>query len=126
MDYKKLFDLTGKVCIVTGGTGYLGSENVKILKDFGATVVVADIRASEERWANAAQPLGDMFVTCDIGSTESIKEAFKAVADKYGKIDVLVNCASFGANAARPSSSAAYQRAWARSRCSSASLAGGT
>jgi len=97
MDYKKLFDLTGKVCIVTGGTGYLGSENVKILKDFGATVVVADIRASEERWANAAQPLGDMFVTCDIGSTESIKEAFKAVADKYGKIDVLVNCASFGA-----------------------------
>ena len=44
MDYRKLFDLTGKVCIVTGGTGYLGSENVKILKDFGATVVVADIR----------------------------------------------------------------------------------
>lgn len=97
MDYKKLFDLTGKVCIVTGGTGYLGSENVKILKDFGATVVVADIRASEERWAKAEQPLGDMFVTCDIGSTDSIKAAFEAVADKYGKIDVLVNCANFGA-----------------------------
>lgn len=53
MDYKKLMDMTGKVCIVTGGTGYLGTENVKILKDFGATVVVADIRAAEERWANA-------------------------------------------------------------------------
>ena len=39
MDYKKLFDLTGKVAVVTGGTGYLGSENVKILKDFGATAM---------------------------------------------------------------------------------------
>lgn len=28
MDYKKLFDLTGKVCIVTGGTGYLGSAKI--------------------------------------------------------------------------------------------------
>ncbi len=97
MDYKKLFDLTGKICIVTGGTGYLGSENVKILKDFGATVVVADIRASEERWAKAEQPMGDLFVTCDISSTESIRACFKTVADKYGKIDVLVNCATFGA-----------------------------
>ena len=43
MDYKKLFDLTGKVAVVTGGTGYLGSENVKILKDFGATVVNAAV-----------------------------------------------------------------------------------
>ena len=50
MDYKKLMDMTGKVCIVTGGTGYLGTENVKILKDFGATVVVADIRAAEAGW----------------------------------------------------------------------------
>ena len=38
-------NLTGKVAVVTGGTGYLGSENVKILKDFGATVVNADIAA---------------------------------------------------------------------------------
>lgn len=97
MDYKKLFDLTGKVCIVTGGTGYLGSENVKILKDFGATVVVADIRAAEERWANASQPRGDLFVACDVSSSESIRECFRTVADRYGKIDVLINCASYGA-----------------------------
>lgn len=97
MDYKQLFDLTGKVCIVTGGTGYLGAENVKILKDFGATVVVADIRAAEERWAGAAQPMGDMFVACDVSSSESIRECFQTVYDKYGHIDVLINCASYGA-----------------------------
>ncbi len=97
MDYKKLFDLTGKICIVTGGTGYLGSENVKILKDFGATVITADIRAAEERWAGAQQSFSDMFVECDVSSTESIKNCFKTVFDKYGRIDVLVNCATYGA-----------------------------
>ena len=97
MDYRKLFDLTGKVCIVTGGTGYLGVENVKILKDFGATVVVADIRASEERWKNAQQSVADCFVECDVSSTESIRNCFRTIAEKFGGIDVLVNCASYGA-----------------------------
>ena len=83
MDYKQLFDLTGKVCVVTGGMGYLGSENVKILKDFGATVVAADIRAAEERWANAPQNAGDMFVACDLSSTESIRNCFKTAAAFY-------------------------------------------
>ena len=91
MDYKKLMDMTGKVCIVTGGTGYLGTENVKILKDFGATVVVADIRAAEERWANAPQPVGDLFVECDVSASESIRACFQKVYDTYGHIDVLIN-----------------------------------
>lgn len=97
MDYKKLFDLTGKVAVVTGGTGYLGSENVKILKDFGATVVNADIAAAESRWADAPENAGDMFVACDVSSTESIAACFRTVAEKYGKIDILVNCAAYGA-----------------------------
>lgn len=87
MDYKKLFDLTGKVCIVTGGSGYLGQENVKILKDFGATVINAD-RIMRETAA-------DLFLECDIGDTDSVKEIFRTVAERCGKIDVLVNCAAF-------------------------------
>lgn len=96
MDYRKLFDLSSKVCIVTGGTGYLGSESVKILKDFGAIVVAADVRDKEERWENATAA-ADWYVQCDLSSTESIRSCFKEVAQKYGHIDVLVNCGSYGA-----------------------------
>ena len=97
MEYKKLFDLTGKVCIVTGGTGYLGSENVRILSDFGATVVVADIREAESRWESDQEPAGDLFVPCDVSSSDSIRACFHTAVRRYGRIDVLVNCASYGA-----------------------------
>lgn len=87
MDYKSLFDMTGKVCIVTGGSGYLGSANIKALKDFGATVVNADI---SERDVGA-----DLFIKCDISSSESFASLYKSTFDRYGRIDAVVNCATF-------------------------------
>lgn len=96
MDYKKLFDLTGKICVVTGGTGYLGTESAKILKEFGATVVVADINENGEYW-EGSEISYDKFIKCDISSTDSIRDCFKTVAEEFGTIDVLVNVASYGA-----------------------------
>ena len=87
MELKHLFDMTGKVCIITGGSGYLGSGNVQMLKDFGAIVVNAD-RVEREVGA-------DMFFEHDIASTDSCKNLFKTVYEKYGRIDVLINCATF-------------------------------
>lgn len=96
MDYRKLFDMTGKICVVMGGVGYLGSECVKALKDFGATVISADLRLDEERWQDAERA-ADLYLSCDVSSSGSIRDCFQAVADKYGRIDVLVNCAFYGA-----------------------------
>jgi len=90
LNYRDLYDLSKKVCIVTGGTGYLGSANVAALKDFGATVVVADI--------NPKETPADLFVECDISSADSIKASFKKVYDTLVHIDVLINCATYGAD----------------------------
>ena len=87
MDYKKLFDLTGKVCIVTGGSGYLGSACVSALKDFGATVVNADVVEREGKQ--------DAFIYTDISKAESFKELFIETEKRFKKIDVLVNCAAY-------------------------------
>lgn len=96
MDYQKLFDLTGKICIVTGGTGYLGSANIKALKDFGATVVCASRRQFDRDGKDMTPEGTDLFVLCDVSSSESVAACFKTVFDKYGRIDVLVNCANGG------------------------------
>ena len=47
MDVKKLFDLTGKVVIITGAAGMLGSRYAYGLSKQGANVVLADINFSE-------------------------------------------------------------------------------
>ena len=96
MDYKELFDLSKKICVVTGGTGYLGSECVKALADFGATVVSVSRNTVEQRWAGASHE-ADLYLECDVSSSEAIRNCFKTINDKYGRIDVLVNCASYGA-----------------------------
>ena len=41
--------------------------------------------------------MGDLFVACDVSSSESIRACFQKVYDTYGRLDVLVNCASYGA-----------------------------
>jgi len=96
MDYKKLFDMTGKVVVVTGGTGYLGSANVKCLKDFGATVAVISRRPAEERGERQYPFECDMFVKGNVADPESVRDCFKQINDKFGHIDVLVLTANGG------------------------------
>ena len=95
MDYQKLFDLTGKICVVTGGMGYLGAQSATVLKAFGATVAVASRSAGKAHWKEEGPP-PDMFLACDVSSSDSIRTCFQQVADQYGRIDVLVNCATYG------------------------------
>ncbi len=55
------------------------------------------MRESETRWDGEKKPHGEKaaFFKCDVSSTESIKACFAAVSEKYGHIDVLVNCAAY-------------------------------
>ena len=91
---KDLFSLENKTIIITGGSGYLGSAIVEGLLAQGASVVVADMRENE-----ALSQSSDRcsFVKTDASSTESIRSLMKETHDQFGKIDVLINCASFGA-----------------------------
>ncbi len=89
-----LFTVKGKVAVVTGGTGVLGSAMCKALANAGASVVilgrrkeVADALATE-----IIQAGGDaMGVSADVLNEQQLKEAKKTVINKYGKIDILVN-----------------------------------
>lgn len=89
--YEKLFSMEGKAAVVTGGNGYLGAELARALADFGANVAVADLEKREhghERIASFA---------CDASDSGSIGRTFREAADRFGGIDILVNCATYGA-----------------------------
>ena len=57
---KNIFDMTGKVCIITGGSGYLGSACVDAMKDLGAIMVNADIAQRPE----GREDLFKLFLSC--------------------------------------------------------------
>lgn len=87
----ELFDLTGRVALITGGTGWLGSSFSRALAEAGATVVIASRDAS--RAAEAAANLGDAHHGVSIDHTDpaSIAAGFADAVSVAGKIDILVN-----------------------------------
>ncbi len=86
--------LAGKVAIVTGGGGGIGSAVAQRLVAEGARVAVADI--FEESAQRAAQPLGDaaIAVQFDAASAESVKALVEKTVSHFGKLDILHNNAA--------------------------------
>jgi NAD(P)-dependent dehydrogenase (short-subunit alcohol dehydrogenase family) len=93
-----LFDLTGRVAIVTGGAGLLGYQHGSILAAAGAHVVLLDLtlanpqlRAEQLTAAHGPDCLG---LAVDITSEASLLEARDAIIAKFGRIDILINNAA--------------------------------
>lgn len=94
-----LFSLKDKAVIVTGGAGYLGAAITEGLLEFGAAVVVADVvEQLPEELVRHGKTYPSLFnVPCDLASTTSIQKMFRAAKDRCGRLDVLINCATYGA-----------------------------
>jgi NAD(P)-dependent dehydrogenase (short-subunit alcohol dehydrogenase family) len=110
MGYRKLFDLTGKVAVVTGGGGGLGRPTALGLADFGADVVVTSrdlqklMKVKEE-----IERLGrrSLAISCDVTKPEEVKNMVKQTVDAFGKIDILVTYA--GVNIPKPAEDYPYE-----------------
>jgi len=91
----ELFDLTGRVAIVTGGTGHLGSAMARALAEAGAAVVLTSRDASRARAAAEALPrlrsARHWGVVLDQMDPSSIERGFREAMELAGRIDVLVN-----------------------------------
>jgi NAD(P)-dependent dehydrogenase (short-subunit alcohol dehydrogenase family) len=93
--YVDLFDMTGRIAIVTGGARGLGRGIVERLLDCGATVAIAD--ANPAVGQAAADELGNKwegpvrFDAIDVTDDEAVAAYVSTIADTFGKIDILVN-----------------------------------
>ena len=103
MRVQELFDLTGKVAIVTGGGSGLGLQMAEALAESGAGLVLCARRA--DRCEQAAKELTEatgvraLGLGCDLRDPESIEAVVRRAVDELGRVDILVNNAgtSWGA-----------------------------
>jgi NAD(P)-dependent dehydrogenase (short-subunit alcohol dehydrogenase family) len=86
-----LFDLTGKVAVVTGGAGVLCAAMCRALAAAGATVAVLDLRLEPAEALAAEIGNGAIGVACNVLDKASIEQAAQAVLAKFGKVDILIN-----------------------------------
>ncbi|MCL5998908.1 MAG: SDR family oxidoreductase [Chloroflexi bacterium] len=97
MHTRDLFDISGAVAIVTGGTTGLGRQMATALAEMGADIVVASLdqalcdQVADEFRAMGRRALGIEF---DLGSVDSIRATVGRVMAEFGQIDILVNCAA--------------------------------
>jgi gluconate 5-dehydrogenase len=94
MRVQELFDLTGKVAIVTGGATGLGRQMADALAECGADVVVCARNA--ERCEQAAGEIASLGVRtlgmgCDVRAADSIGNVVTTTVEQLGRVDILVN-----------------------------------
>ena len=91
-----MFDLTGRVAVITGASSGLGRQMSEAFASRGADIVIMarrierlnELKVELEKYNVKVLP-----IKCDVTSTEDINNACKLVEDTFGKVDILVNCA---------------------------------
>jgi NAD(P)-dependent dehydrogenase (short-subunit alcohol dehydrogenase family) len=93
----KLFDLTGKIALVTGASRGIGEQIAKLLAEQGAHVIVSS------RKLDGCQLVADAIIAqggsaeafaCHVGSMEDIAAVFSHIKKVHGRLDILVNNAA--------------------------------
>lgn len=94
---RPLFDLNGKVAIVTGSSKGIGEAMARGLAEFGAKVIISS------RKQEAVDAVADAFrtdgleataIACHVGDAEQRKELVQKTIDTYGRLDILINNAA--------------------------------
>jgi len=97
-----LFDLSGRVALVSGAASGMGRQMALALAEVGADLVLADInQAGMDATAHEIEKLGRraLPVICDISNPDQIRAMYAKVDQEYGRIDVLGNVAGEGVRA---------------------------
>jgi NAD(P)-dependent dehydrogenase (short-subunit alcohol dehydrogenase family) len=110
-----LFDLTGRVAIITGGAGLLGPMHAEAIADARGIPVIADI--NEKRAEEVARDISIRFevdcigVLTDVTRPESVRGLLDRVLARFGRVDILINNA---ANNPKVEETAASRAEWSR------------
>lgn len=94
----RLFDLGGRVAVITGGAGLLGPKHAEVIAQLGGIPVLIDI--DQERSAQVVEDLAangydqTAYFTCDISNPDDVSNTAKEISSRFGKVDILINNAA--------------------------------
>ena len=100
---KSIFDLRGKVVLITGGSGYLGTAMSEIISELGANLVLAS--RNRQKNLEVKQKLEDKYrnhvetIDLDISNSLTVNKVIRNILKEHGKIDILINNSYYGAGA---------------------------
>jgi NAD(P)-dependent dehydrogenase (short-subunit alcohol dehydrogenase family) len=94
----ELFDLTGRVAIVTGAAGLLGPQHARALLELGASVFLTDVRFDAARTSVAALPAAlrerAQALMMDVTNLSSVEECRRNILASHARVDILINNAA--------------------------------
>jgi 3-oxoacyl-[acyl-carrier protein] reductase len=116
-------DLSGRTVLVTGGSRGIGQAIVRAFAGTGARTAVHYGRERDRAEALAAEVGGAAF-GADLGDPAACEGLWRAVLERYGRIDVLVNNAGVAVSAPLEQDTAAWVQAWDRTMAVNLTAAG--
>jgi len=95
----ELMSLKGRVAVITGGAGHIGTAMADTLAELGADIVIVDI--SFESCSSVCEQISKNYnidtlpLAADLAHEEQIRMIPQDVTDKFNRLDILINCAAF-------------------------------
>lgn len=102
----ELMSLKGRVAVITGGAGYIGSAMAEALAELGANIVIVDI--SLESCSLVCEKISKDYnadtlpLAADLAHEDQIRLIPQHVTDRFNRLDILVSCAAFGGTSKLP------------------------
>jgi len=98
---KRMKRFEGKVALITGAAGDLGSTMARLFSEEGARLVLYDLPTTESKLKQQVTDLGCpgvIYVCGDVTNVEDVKKSVQRGVDEFGGIDILINNAGISGN----------------------------
>ena len=93
------FNVKGKIIVITGGTGNIGSITAKALAEYGMHIAIVDVvqEESTRELVASVKALGVecRYYQCDVSNRQAVRTLSEQVIKDFGKVDVLFNNAAY-------------------------------